>query len=118
MWVKPAKREIEERGYIPHVRPRGEEMAETDRPLCSSPGVGWLRFATLGLTGSGNSWYVMKKWTGAILACSCWPLQSLFYGKSIGKIWGILFMAKLLIRGGFEYLSVVKKHKTALSSRI
>ena len=27
----PAKREIEERGYIPHVRPRGEEIAEMDK---------------------------------------------------------------------------------------
>lgn len=28
---EPAKREIEERGYIPHVRPRGEEIAEMDK---------------------------------------------------------------------------------------
>jgi transposase len=27
----PAKREIEERGYVPHVRPRGEEIAEMDK---------------------------------------------------------------------------------------
>ena len=26
-----AKREIEERGYIPHVRPRGEEIEEKDK---------------------------------------------------------------------------------------
>lgn len=26
-----AKREIEERGYVPHVRPRGEEIAEMDK---------------------------------------------------------------------------------------
>lgn len=28
---KPAQREVEERGYVPHVRPRGEEMAEKDK---------------------------------------------------------------------------------------
>lgn len=28
---EPAKREIEERGYVPHVRPRGEEIAEMDK---------------------------------------------------------------------------------------
>ena len=28
---EPAKREIEERGYVPHVRPRGEEVAEMDK---------------------------------------------------------------------------------------
>jgi putative transposase len=28
---EPPKREIEERGYVPHVRPRGEEIAEMDK---------------------------------------------------------------------------------------
>jgi putative transposase len=27
----PAKREVEERGYVPHVRPRGEEIADKDK---------------------------------------------------------------------------------------
>jgi transposase len=27
----PAKREVEERGYVPHARPRGEEIAEKDK---------------------------------------------------------------------------------------
>jgi transposase len=28
---EPAKREVEERGYVPHVRPRGEEIADKDK---------------------------------------------------------------------------------------
>jgi len=28
---EPARREIEDRGYVPHVRPRGEEIAEKDK---------------------------------------------------------------------------------------
>jgi hypothetical protein len=90
-----AQREIEERGYIPHVRPRGEEIEEKTRTLTLRQGGGLLRFATLGLTGLENSWYGMKKWRGVISACSCWPLPSSFYEKSSGKIRAILFMDKL-----------------------
>jgi len=56
MWVSLPRREIEERSYIPHVRPRGEEIAEKTKTLISRARR-WVvvEFVIRGLTGSESS---------------------------------------------------------------
>jgi hypothetical protein len=98
-----ARHEIEDRGYIPHIRPRGEEIEAKERnPDFLRLGGGWLRFAMLGLTDLGSFGYGTKKLIGVISVCLCWPLLSSFYEKSCDKIKAILFMDKFLVIKAFR----------------
>jgi len=89
-----AQREIEERGYIPHVRPRGEEIEEKDK----NPDFKARRWVVEVCHAWFNRFRKLlvryEKMGGVISACSCWPLPSSSYEKSSGKIRATLFMDK------------------------
>ena len=53
---------VKQRGYIPHIRPRGEEKKELEcNPDFRAHIAGSLRLRTLFLIDSTNSWSVMKR---------------------------------------------------------
>ena len=89
-----AKREVEKKGYVPHIRPRGEEIEEKEK----NPDFKARRW----VVEVCHAWFNrfrkllvhLEKWIRAISACSYWLLLLSFYVKSSDKIKAILFMDK------------------------
>ena len=69
---------VEQRNYIPHIRPRGEEKKELERNPDFRARAGSLRSHTLFSTASANFWFDTKRKLSTIWPCSSLPALLLF----------------------------------------